>query len=172
MAVRYWATEPDQILMCFSLRSSFNIAVIILALTIWAVPSFARMTFVTVTEPISQADKEKYGYIPEIEHAKPKIYKYESFSIIRLEGQTFCDKRKCITYLVQNCAKSVCPYATAMAGPVFAGADVFIRDGSVYDRYAEFLSFCDNPLEARVVARFLIGRRLITLRPVSDIDCN
>lgn len=143
-------------------------------LSLWSISSFARMNYIEVSASVSQSDIKKYRYIAEIDERTSKIFRYVSFSIIRLEGESYCDKARCITYVIQNCDEPTCSYATALAGPLFAISDIPTHNGTIYDRYAELLSFCSGSSADKgvVAARFLVGEQLITLRSVSSAGCD
>lgn len=158
----------------FSVYKRSAVAVLVLVLLapfIWPEPVSARMMYVEVKVPLTKEQLAKYGYLPRITEADARIHEYGSFALIRLLGERFCDRSKCLTYVVLNCETAVCPYANALAGPAFAVADTFAIRNNMYDDYVHLLSFCSLSFSG-TMASFLVGQRNVTLEWLSDEACD
>jgi hypothetical protein len=134
-------------------------------------PATARMMYVEVKAPLTREQLTKYGYLPRIAEADARIYEYRFFALIRLRGERFCDRSKCLTYVVLDCETAVCPYANALVGPAFAVTDMFEIRSNMYDDYLQLFSFCSLSING-TMASFLVGKRNVTVQWLSDEACD
>lgn len=148
-----------------------RLALILIAVLLWSGSSAGRMMYVEVTAPLTKEQAEKYSYLPQVADADTRIHDYKYFVVIRLQGKRFCDRSKCITYVVRNCGKATCPYASAITGPVFAMVDAWEMKDDMYKDYIEFISLCRNSSGGEM-ASFLVGPENVTIRHVSDVVCD
>jgi hypothetical protein len=146
-------------------------ALILLAVLLWIEPSAGRMMYVEVTAPLTKEQAEKYSYLPQIADADARIHDGKYFVVIRLQGKRFCDGSKCITYVVRNCGKEICPYASAVTGPIFALTDTLVERDDMYKDYVELFSSCQDSSRGQM-ATFLIGPENVTVRKISDAACD
>lgn len=152
-------------------RFAIRLGLILLAALLWIEPSAGRMMYVEVTAPLTKEQAEKYSYLPQIADVDARIHDGKYFVVIRLQGKRFCDGSKCVTYVVRDCGKAACPYASAITGPVFSVVDARVIRDDMYRDYIELISLCRGSTGG-VMATFLVGPENVTIRRVSDAACD
>jgi hypothetical protein len=74
---------------------------------------------VSIDTPITSEKMEQLKkYFDGIDISKAKIFsrEFESLTIVRVESDTFCLNDKCLTVVIRNCGRDVCPNAKLLVG--------------------------------------------------------
>ncbi|MDP6644271.1 MAG: hypothetical protein QGF16_09355 [Rhodospirillales bacterium] len=86
-----------------------------------------------VNKPISQEKFEQFRYLienfdPPVKKEKILYYEDRNISVLRINDKNYCRERICITFVVVNCGKKICPYGSALAGRFMNHPDAFFGD--------------------------------------------
>jgi hypothetical protein len=74
---------------------------------------------VSIDAPIDSEKMEQLKkYFDGIDISKAKIFSraFEGLTIVRVESDTFCLNDKCLTVVIRNCARDMCPNAKLLVG--------------------------------------------------------
>lgn len=108
--------NPDGIARC--------VAVISVAICFLLAPQLIKNAgaiaeLVSIDTPIA-SDKMEHltKYFDGIDISKAKTFsrEFEGLTIVRVEGDTFCLNDKCLTVVIRNCDRDVCPNVKLLVG--------------------------------------------------------
>jgi hypothetical protein len=74
---------------------------------------------VSIDTPITSEKIEPLKkYFGDIDTTKAKVFsrEFEGLTIVRVESDTFCLNDKCLTVVIRNCARDMCPNAKLLVG--------------------------------------------------------
>lgn len=96
--------------------------------------SFALMrSSIEIHESISARDFQRFSYLlknlnPAVERKNILFLDWGDVLILRINDANYCEKILCLTYVVKNCNKQFCPYASALAGRNVNKPDHFSKE--------------------------------------------